>query len=51
MSNGEDLEIMLSFIRHMIGCMGLRLHNVAVFLGNILGKWPVRDREKWGNMF
>jgi hypothetical protein len=51
MSNEEDLEIMLSFIRRMIACKNLRLLNIAVFMGKPFGKWPVGDSEKWGNMF
>lgn len=51
MSNEEDLEMILSFIRRMIDCMNLRLLNIAGFLGKPLGKWPDGDSGKWGNMF
>jgi hypothetical protein len=51
MSNEGDLEMMLSFITRMIDSMNHRLLNAAFFLRKPLGKWPVGDPEKWGNMF
>jgi hypothetical protein len=47
----EDLEMMLWLIRHVIGCIKLRLFNGPVFLGNPLGNWPVGEPEERRNMF